>query len=167
MWSLPTHVNTLIQYKTGDGFRTHLPSMLNNNYHLYVGTRASINMIDKAIALDDRYVGTRASINAMSDAESNSRVTIHGLKYLNAEGLIRQTSIVLDIKIPRVGSMAFLHLREACRGRSVVILHPPQMDVESINTLLLLLAVTKGRNLSLKKWSLFARQNRRPWRGKR
>lgn len=131
MWALPKHGNHIIQYIEGDGFRTKLPEML-NGYHLLITHKATLK----------DFKNTRGRC-----------VTVQGLTKLLENEEPKQTCIILDVRIPRISSKAYKSLHQLCVDRNLIILHSPLHDVESVNTLMVLLSLTKRKVLGLKVWS--------------
>ena len=140
MWDLPTNRNYIIQYAVGDGFRSELPHLLTGQ-HLYLGHRRTINLMKQ------------------HPTQCVEFTTVHRLARL-LEGKCPQTCLVLDARIPSAGSKAYWKLLQLCEGRNLIILHPPLTDVESINSLLTLISVTKNKVINVKKWNQFMYQRR-------
>lgn len=134
MWRLPTHHNCIVQYQTGDYFRTALPHLLTDR-HICITNKMLINTVYKPATAPC--------------------VTVHGLKKRLEKGMLPQTSIVIDTRLPRQGSIAFRTLQKAVTGKHIVLLHPPLSDIESMNCLQVLLALTKGKTVKVKKWSSY------------
>jgi hypothetical protein len=140
MWNLPVHGNHIIQYQTGDGFRTCLPNLLTTD-HLYIGPKRMV---------DTQFKGR--SVRCM---------TIHRAMKQFEQGELTERCVVLDIRLPRLSSKAYRVLTQLCKDKHLIVLHPPLSDVESMNCLMTLLAVSKcqGR-VNVNKWSQYMYNNR-------
>ena len=70
-------------------------------------------------------------------------------------------TLVLDVRLPRMGTQSFKALQKLVVGRGLILLHPPLADVEMTNALQTLLPLTERKLLKLKRWNQF--MERRPF----
>jgi hypothetical protein len=122
---IPKTGNVLVEYQTGDGFKTVvLPN--------YISDASSVIVTSKPMM---KHYCMTVGVTA---------ITIHALKkFMETDKFDGIKTIFIDTQLPRTESKAHKNLMQLCKGRRIIFIQQPH-DLRAVSSAMELLSVTKG-----------------------
>jgi len=130
---ISTHRNTIFEFMTGDGFRTHILPNLITSDSLVIAPKMMIKQC----------------------YEDNNAISIHNVKKV-VEGNHHKNIkvIIIDCLLPRVESQAHKAMLKLCKGKQIAFVQVPH-DQRAAVSAMELMSVTKNCKLKSIKFSQY------------